>query len=232
MQLVVFLVLLVVAFLLGAIPFSYILGRRVKDIDLREHGSGNLGSTNVFRLLGKRWGALCLVLDMAKGALGVGLMTLAVGWWIPEFGNRILDQADLWRIVAGVLAALGHTFSPFVGFRGGKGVATTAGAFATLAPFAVLVSMVAFLAVFLSTRVVSIASITAASVMPVAVFFFELKSSDPSLTIILFSTLICLFVIWKHRSNIQRLREGTERRIDGPPDDPTSDPLPPSTEGE
>ncbi len=218
---------LLIAFLLGAIPFSYVFGRQVKDIDLREVGSGNLGSTNVFRTLGPVWGGICLALDMGKGAAAVGVMSLALRWLDPQFGNTILDQPDLWRILAGVLAALGHTFSPFVGFKGGKGVATTGGGFAVLAPYAVLVSLVAFLAVFLTTRIVSIGSITAASVMPVAVLFFELKSDDPSKTIILFATLICLWVLFKHRSNISRLREGTENRIDGPPDEH----LPPPDEG-
>ncbi|MBU8870350.1 MAG: glycerol-3-phosphate 1-O-acyltransferase PlsY [Gemmatimonadales bacterium] len=218
---------LIIAFLLGSIPFSYIFGRKIKGIDLRQHGSGNLGSTNVFRLLGPMWGVLCLVLDMGKGAAAVGVMSLAVRWWAPEFGSTFLDQSDFWRVLAGVLAALGHTFSPFVGFKGGKGVATTAGGFAVLAPYAVLVSVVAFLAVFATTRIVSIGSITAASVMPLAVLFFELNSNDPSKTIILFATLICLWVLFKHRSNIQRLRQGTENRLDGPPDDH----LPPPEEG-
>jgi acyl phosphate:glycerol-3-phosphate acyltransferase len=219
---------LVVAFLLGSVPFSYLFGKQAKNIDLREHGSGNLGSTNVFRLLGPVWGSCCLILDMGKGAGAVALMSLAVHYWPPQFGVTILDQADLWRIMAAVAAALGHTFSPFVGFKGGKGVATTAGGFAFLAPYAVLVATVAFLAVFVTTRTVSIGSITAASVMPVAVLFFELKSDDPSKTIILFATLICLWVLFKHRSNIQRLREGTEKRIDGAPDDH----LPPPEQGE
>ncbi len=210
---------LLIAFLLGSIPFSYLLGKRLRGIDLRQHGSGNLGATNVFRTLGKGWGILCLVLDIGKGAAAVLIMTVAVHSWPPHFGQAVLDQPDLWRILAGVLAALGHTFSPFVGFKGGKGVATTAGGFAVLAPYAVLVSFVAFAAVFMATRVVSIGSITAASVMPVAVLFFELKSSDPALTIIIFSTLVCAWVIFKHRTNIQRLREGTEKRLDGPADD-------------
>ena len=218
---------LVLAFLLGSVPFSFILGRQVKGIDLRQHGSGNLGSTNVFRLLGPAWGGLCLALDMGKGAGAVALMSLGAGLWAPDFGYTILDQPDLWRILAAVVAALGHTFSPFVGFKGGKGVATTGGGFAVLAPYAVLVATVAFAAVFATTRIVSIGSITAASVMPVAVLFFELKSDDPSKTIILFATLICVWVLFKHRSNIQRLRSGTEKTINGAPDDH----LPPPDEG-
>lgn len=219
---------LVVAFVLGSIPFSYILGKQLQGIDLRQHGSGNLGATNVFRTLGKGWGILCLLLDMAKGAAAVWLVSLVAAFWPPAFGNVLLDQPDLWRILAGVLAALGHTFSPFVGFKGGKGVATTGGAFAVLEPYAVLVALVAFAAVFAATRIVSLGSITAAVVMPVAVLFFELKSDHPSITLIVFATLACAWVIFRHRSNIQRLREGTEKRLDGPPDDHLPPPPPPA----
>lgn len=210
MLLIVFLLL---AFGLGSVPFSYIIGKRVKGIDLRNHGSGNLGATNVFRNLGPWWGALCLLLDMAKGAVAVLLMTWLVNRWVPGQPTPFHITPDLFRIFAGVIASLGHTFSPFVGFHGGKGVATTGGAFAVLEPYALLVTVAAFGAVFVTTRIVSLASITAASVLPLAVFFFELKSLDTSKTIVIFTVLICAWVLFKHRGNIARLREGTEVRI-------------------
>ncbi len=214
---------LVIAFLLGAVPFSYILGKRVKGIDLRQHGSGNLGSTNVFRTLGPWWGGLCLFLDMAKGAIAVLIMTWLVGTWPEGQGGPFGITPDLFRIFAGFVAGMGHTFSPFMGFKGGKGVATTGGAFAVLAPYALLVTLVAFLAVFLTTRLVSLASITAASVLPIAVFFFELQSLDTSKTIIVFVTLMCIWVIYKHRDNISRLRDGTESKV-GSGDKPATEP--------
>lgn len=204
---------LVIAFFLGSIPFSYLIAKRVKGIDLRQHGSGNLGATNVFRTLGPWWGALCLFLDMAKGAVAVFLMTALINTWPADMATPFHITPDLFRIFAGFLASLGHTFSPFVGFHGGKGVATTGGAFAVLEPWAILVTTVVFLAVFLSTRIVSVASIAAASVLPFAVVFFEWRSLDASKTIIVFTVLICAWVLFKHRGNIARLRDGTEQQI-------------------
>ncbi len=217
MLLVLFLIL---AFGIGSVPFSYIIGKRVKGIDLRLHGSGNLGSTNVFRTLGPGWGLLCLVLDMAKGAVAVALMTALVRSWPLGEPTPFHITPDLFRIFAGVTASIGHTFSPFVGFHGGKGVATTGGAFLVLEPYAALVALAAFGTVFATTRIVSLASITAASVLPLAVFFFELKSLDTSKTIVSFTVAICAWVLFKHRSNIRRLRDGTEGRI-GTPEAPS-----------
>ena len=213
---------LLVAFLLGAIPFSFVIARGVKGIDLRRHGSGNLGATNVFRTLGPRWGVACMLLDMAKGAAAVGLMTHLVNDWPPHMPTPFHITPDLFRIFAGVLAALGHTFSPFVSFHGGKGVATTGGAFAVLEPYALLVTVAAFAAVVAIKHIVSLASIVAACVLPLAVLFFEWRHADTSKTIITFTFLMCGLVIWKHRANLARLRDGTETTLrhhkdDAPP---------------
>jgi len=210
MLLILFIIL---AFALGSIPFSFILGKQVKGVDMRECGSGNLGATNVFRTLGPGWGGLCLFLDMAKGAAAVGLMTWLVSTWPEGMATPFHITPDLFRIFAGFAAAMGHTFSPFVDFHGGKGVATTAGAFAVLEPLAVLATLVIFLAVLGITRIVSLASICAAIVLPVFVLLFELNSEQTSSTIIVFVTLICAWVIFKHRTNIARLRDGTEGKI-------------------
>lgn len=206
---------LVIAFLLGSVPFSFIIGKRVRGIDLREHGSGNLGATNVFRTLGPGWGSFCLFLDMAKGAAAVLLMTLLVAGWPDGEPTPFHISADLFRIFAGVAAAIGHTFSPFVNFHGGKGVATTAGAFAVLAPFAIIWAVVVFLAVFAATRIVSMASISAAAVLPFAVTWYELRSDKISSTIIVFVFLVCGWVIFKHRTNIARIKAGTESKVGG-----------------
>jgi glycerol-3-phosphate acyltransferase PlsY len=210
MQIIAYLVL---AFLLGAIPFSFIIGRAVKGIDLRHHGSGNLGATNVFRLLGPRWGVACMLLDMAKGAVAVALMTSLVNHWPEHMATPFHITPDLFRIFAGVLASLGHTFSPFVSFHGGKGVATTGGAFAVLEPWALLVTVVAFATVVAVKRIVSLASIVAACVLPLGVLFFEWRHADTSKTIITFTFLMCGLVIWKHRANLGRLRDGTEKTL-------------------
>ena len=214
MLLIVFLVL---AFGIGSIPFSFIIGKKVQGIDLRLHGSGNLGSTNVFRTLGPKWGIFCLVLDMGKGAAAVALMTWFVSTWPEGDPTPFNITPDLFRIFAGVVASLGHTFSPFVGFHGGKGVATTGGAYWVLEPYALMLTLVAFGICFATTRIVSAASITAAIMLPILVFLFELNSIDTSKTIVVFTVLICGWVLYKHRGNINRLRDGTEGKIS--PDD-------------
>jgi len=112
---------LIIAFGLGSIPFSFIIAKQVKGIDLRHHGSGNLGATNVFRTLGSGWGSLCLFLDMAKGAAAVGLMTWLVSTWPEGQATPFHITPDLFRIFAGTAAALAHTFSPFVNFHGSIG---------------------------------------------------------------------------------------------------------------
>lgn len=216
------LLFLLLAFLIGAIPFSFIIAKRVKGIDLRHHGSGNLGATNVFRTLGPRWGLLCLLLDMAKGAAAVLLMTQLVDSWQPHQATPFHITPDLFRIFAGAMASLGHTFSPFVSFHGGKGVATTGGAFAVLEPIPILITVAAFAAAFAATRIVSLGSIVAACVLPITVVIFELNSLDTSKTIIWFTFLVCGFVIWKHRANLARLKAGTEKKLEaGKHDGPT-----------
>jgi len=206
----------VAAYLLGSIPFSLVIGQRVRGIDLREHGSGNLGATNVYRNLGAGWGGLCLLLDVAKGAAAVTLMTVVVRA-APEGQALPLHlTGDVWRIIAGAVAILGHSFSPFVQFKGGKGIATTFGVFLILEPLAVLLAFGVFLAVFLATRIVSLGSLCAAAVFPWAVLIFELRSRSTSTTLIVFSALLAVLVVWRHRANIRRLREGTEQKLRGP----------------
>ena len=205
---------LIGAYLLGAVPFSLIIGRRVKGLDLRRCGSGNLGATNVYRNLGPGWGGLCLLLDMLKGALAVVAMTYVVGVWPAGEPMPFRLTGDMYRILAGIVAILGHSFSPFAGFRGGKGIATTFGAFLVLEPQAVLISLGIFLAVFIATRIVSLSSLCAAAVFPWAVLIFEIRSPKPfSTTLIVFSFLVSGLVVWRHRENILRLREGKEQAL-------------------
>lgn len=205
------------AYALGAIPTAFLVARRVRGIDLRRHGSGNLGATNVFRTLGPWWGVLVLVLDMAKGALPVALMTALLAGRAPGDPLPLHIPPDVLRIAAGFAAAVGHTLSPFVGFHGGKGVATTAGAYAILAPYPILVGLAVFGLVFAFTRIVSLGSLSAAAVLPVAVAFFEWRSEQFSKTIFGFTLVIAAWVIWKHRANIHRLQRGTEQPLVPPP---------------
>ncbi|MBU0743355.1 glycerol-3-phosphate 1-O-acyltransferase PlsY [bacterium] len=205
---------LLLSYLLGAIPFSFIVAKRLRGIDLREHGSGNLGATNVFRTLGPWWGLLVLLLDMAKGAVAVLAMTAVTATWPGGQPTPLHLPPDLWRIFAGFVAALGHTLSPFVGFHGGKGVATTSGAFFVLAPYPTLVALGAFAIMMAITRIVSLGSIVAAIVLPIAVGYFELRSEQFSKTIFVFTLVICLWVLVKHRTNIKRLQAGTEKPLE------------------
>lgn len=201
----------VIAYLLGSIPFSYMIGKRVRQIDLRDHGSGNLGATNVWRTLGPGWGGLCLFLDLAKGAAAVLLMTILVNAWPHGEPTPLHLPPDVYRVIAGFLAAIGHTFSPFVDFHGGKGVATSAGAFVVLEPYPMLVSLFVFIVVLWAARIVSLASIAAAAILPVAAVFFEYQSPKPlSKTLVVFSAVLAGWVIYKHRLNIERLRQGIE----------------------
>ncbi len=205
---------LIAAYLIGSIPFSFILGKRVKGIDLRRHGSGNLGATNVFRNLGPWWGALALALDMAKGAAAVLLATAVIAAWPDDKNLPLRFTPDLWRILAGASAMLGHTFSPFVSFHGGKGVATTTGAYFVLAPYPLLVAAIFFGVVMGVTRIVSLASLCAAVALPLAVAYFEFISAEFSQTIFFFTLGICGWIVYKHRSNIKRLQNGTEKPLE------------------
>jgi len=210
---------LLLAYLIGSIPFSYIAGRRWFGIDLRVEGSGNLGATNVYRTLGPAWGVGVLLLDMAKGAVAVLVMTMAINLVVPGDRPPLGLPADIWRIIAGVVASLGHTSSPFVGFKGGKGVATTAGAYFVLAPYPILIALAMFAAMMGVTRIVSLASIAAAVILPFAVLFFELQSHAFSKTITIVTFVLSAWVIVRHRANIKRLQSGTEQRLATSPND-------------
>ncbi len=185
------------AYLLGAIPSSYLLARWMAGVDLRRFGSGNLGATNLYRLLGWKGAIPSGAFDVAKGAVPVVLAAaLHVGpvWW---------------PIAVGVAAVLGHVYSPFVRFRGGKGVATAAGVFAALAPAPLGVAALVWIALLKGTGYMSVASMTGAVVFAVATPL--LKPGRPTLAAA--AALVCLFVLFTHRSNIRRLVAGTESRF-------------------
>ncbi|MGQ0538863.1 MAG: glycerol-3-phosphate 1-O-acyltransferase PlsY [Gemmatimonadaceae bacterium] len=192
---------LVLAYLVGSLPIAYAVGK-LKGIDLRRVGSGNLGATNVYRTLGTLPAAAVLVLDAAKGALPAAFF---VRWFDAPH--------PAWGLLYGLAAVAGHVWPAFLGFKGGgKGVATTAGVFAALAPIAFLSALAAFVVTVAATRYVSLGSLLAAGVLPVAVAATQGVASP------LFSAscAIVLFVFWTHRSNIARLRRGDERRLGRP----------------
>lgn len=191
--------LTILAYMLGSTPTSYCVGRWFFKTDLREHGSGNLGATNVFRVLGLRAAAPVVLVDVAKGWLPV--------WLFPQLHG---DAAFTWVLGYGVAAILGHVFSFWMGFSGGKGVATSGGVILALAPWAVLVGAGVFFAVAFTTRIASLGSLTAASVLPVAVWALPHQGGSRT---VWFTILMAAFVFWSHRSNIGRLMRGEENRF-------------------
>lgn len=188
---------LLLSYLLGAIPSSYIAGRLLRDLDLREHGSGNLGATNTFRVLGPRVAAPVMLFDVMKGFLPTLLLPAAAG--VPTLS---------WTLAFGAAAIVGHVFSVFVGFRGGKGVATAAGVFLGLAPGAVLVGFLVWLAVLWLGRMVSLASVTAALSMSLI-----LAVTDDRPAVLGLGFAVAAFIVFAHRTNIGRILRGEEYRF-------------------
>ncbi len=200
----------ILGYCIGSIPFGYLIARR-KGINLFEEGSGNIGATNVGRLLGWRWFLLVFFLDFLKGA-GPCLLGL---WLIKSFVLGVAgSQADL-ALAAGVGSCLGHVYSLYLRFRGGKAVATAFGVLSVLSPLSAAVCIVLFLILFLGTRYVSIASIGGALALPF-VYGFSLEwqvFSMPLLARFIFFVLLSLLVVVRHRRNLERLMHGTEKRI-------------------
>ena len=192
------LALLALSYLVGATPTSYWVGKAFHGIDLREHGSGNLGATNSFRVLGWRWAAPVMVVDIAKGFVPV--------WFFPAWG----PEPFAWTVAFGAAAIVGHMFSLWVGFRGGKGVATSAGVFLALAPWAALGAFAVWLLLTFTTRMVAVGSIGAAATLPVLVALLPHRGGWG---LVAFTAALGAFVIWAHRSNIRRILRGEENRF-------------------
>lgn len=201
-------VALVVAYLFGSIPTAYLAGRLLKGVDLRRVGSGNLGATNVYRNLGAVPAVVVLLLDAAKGYLPVKYLPLHVSdVWVAD------ERAALWWALAfGVAAIAGHAKPIFLLWKGGgKGVATAAGVFAALAPSALGIALLVFIAVAAGSGFVSLGSIAAALTLPVSVALTKAVDSP----IFVIAVLVALFVVWSHRANIGRIRAGTEPKTFG-----------------
>ena len=232
------------AFLLGSIPFGLLIAK-AKGIDIRQHGSGNIGATNVLRVVGKKYGITCLLLDALKGFipvfLAVNLIRIAgrnqqlqidglESWAVVMPASKAMLVQSL-QILTGLAAILGHNYSPWVGFRGGKGIATSAGVIIGLAPAVIVLLIIVWGVVFAISRYVSVASIVAAACLPLIVHMgsrFHHVNNDKSLPtlweagtwnkpLLIFSIVIAILAIWKHRGNIQRLRQGTENRFQRKP---------------
>lgn len=207
-NLVITLLIGVGAYLIGAIPFGLLIARS-RGIDIRSVGSRNIGATNVFRCVGKSWGIATFILDMGKGWCGAVAIPALVAW-LPGVPS---PEAIEWRLLGGVCAVIGHTWPVFAGFKGGKGVATSAGMLIGVAPAAAGLALALWLVVFIVSGIVSLASILAAAVLGVAIWFPPFCPAEGPLLPAVMS-LLALLVIVRHRANIRRLLNGTESRLD------------------
>ena len=195
--------LVLLSYLLGSIPTGYLVAK-AKGVDIRSVGSGNIGATNVFRILGKGAGIFVLTADALKGAWAV-LVVAPFGAGLDASGGAMPQN---FPALAGISAILGHNYTCWLRFKGGKGIATTAGVFAALAPAALGIALAAWLVVFAASRYVSLASIVAAVALPLAVWLM-----GNGALLIGVSTALGALAIYKHKANLQRLLAGTESRI-------------------
>lgn len=193
--------LVVLGYLLGSIPNGVIIGKTFKGIDIREHGSKNTGATNAFRVLGKNLGITVFFLDMFKGMISLFI------------ASSLGIKGDI-LVVIGVIAIVGHMFSPFLKFKGGKGIATGFGVFLYLTPIEALMAIAVFIVIVAFTKYISAGSIAAAIVLPIFISFLPVNRAIESKSLLLvFTILICAYVIFKHRSNITRLLKGEENKF-------------------
>ena len=196
------------AFAIGGIPFGYLVGRLVLKDDIRRHGSGNIGATNVARVIGWRWGGLVLVLDAFKGLLP----SLATGLLVK---SRDPDHQLTAEIIAGVSAIVGHMYPVWLRLRGGKGVATALGVIIVIAPVASGVAVAVFAAVAAATRIIALASITAVTAFATAQFtvLFRNGTLVKHWPLTAFALSMPALIVWRHRSNISRLWRGEEKAV-------------------
>ena len=210
------LIIIVQSYLIGSIPTALIVSKKFFGMDIREHGSGNMGSTNVFRVLGWKWGLLVQLADIAKGLIAVLLVALFFETQMP-FANRTpFEDATVVQFIAGLSAVLGHMFSAFAGFRGGKGINTSVGMLIAIAPIEVAVAAGIFFLLLFASGYVSLGSIVAAISVPstIAIRHNILGVQIEGYQVVVHACLLlACIVIWAHRKNIQRLWRGTENRF-------------------
>ena len=197
------LAMIIVSYLLGAIPTSFIIGKLTKKVDIREFGSGNVGASNAFRVLGVIPGIITLIIDIAKGLICASI--------IASFFHRgCSDQFyNLFQIIAGTSAIIGHNWTIFLDFKGGKGVATSTGVFLAISPIAILLCVAVWGICALVTRYVSLSSIIAAISLPIFIGVFNFKIGN-----LVFGIVAAAFVVIRHKGNIERLLHGTENKIE------------------
>ena len=191
------------AYLIGSIPTAYIFGRLLKGIDIRQFGSGNVGATNAFRVMGRTPALSVLVIDILKGFISTAYIAGAVLYLSP------VSRVQLYRVLVGLSSIIGHNWPVFLRFRGGKGVATSAGVVMGLIPKIFLLGLSVWSVVFFITGYVSVASIFAAFTVPLFALVF-----GESIEIVVFISLLSIMLVYRHKSNIRRLRRGEEKRIE------------------
>ena len=196
-------VFLILSYLLGSVPFSIIAGKLLKSIDVREYGSGNAGATNTFRVLGKKAGIPVLLLDVLKGYLAVNLV------WYTSYVPSTEIYINL-QLTFGIAAVLGHVFPIYVGFRGGKGVATLLGFMLAVFPEAALISIAVFVLTLLFSKYVSLSSIFAGLFFPFGVYYLS-ETLVP--TMMIFAVFVPILLIATHQRNIERLVRGDENKV-------------------
>src|SRR5258705_10164227 len=211
-------IVIVIAYLLGSIPFGYLIVRATQGADVRETGSGGTGATNVSRRAGKTAGVVTLLLDALKGAASVAIAKIVLG--LPVFGEAALVSPSLeiaywWVAAAAIAVILGHIFPVWLRFRGGKGVATGVGVFLMLTPLAVAFAGVIFVLVFWRTRYVSLGSILAAVAIPLFVLLRNafVQPVDPVPPIMTAAAAGAILIVFAHRENVRRLISGTENKF-------------------
>ena len=197
----------IASYLFGSIPFGYLAGR-LAGIDIRKVGSGNVGATNVVRVLGKQYGYPVFVLDVLKGFGAVKISMLIAPGRPPEW-----NSPEIFGILAAISSVLGHLYPPWLKFQGGKGVATSAGALLALTPVATLIGVAIWIIVFWLTRYVSLASITAAVALPIVILVVRSHDQNNGKPLVYSSACVAVVIIWRHRSNLSRLIQGTEPRF-------------------
>ena len=203
----VFAAVALVSYLLGSIPAGYIAGR-IAGIDIRHAGSGNIGATNVTRVLGKRYGYPVFIVDFLKGLMAVSMSIL-----IEKRAQPISAPTELFGIVAAISSVIGHAFPVWLSFKGGKGVATSMGALFGLMPFVALIGIAVWVITFEVTRYVSVASMTAALAIPISILILMPLKQTGGAVLLFFSICLAALVIFRHRSNLSRLVRGTEPRF-------------------
>lgn len=216
MLLLPYLTIGIFAYLLGSIPTGFLAGK-FKGVDIRSVGSGNIGATNAFRVLGKTAGSVVLLIDALKGFLACELGTRLLA--LLSFSSASSIPEERLKIAAGIFAVLGHNYNCWLGFKGGKGIATTAGVLIAWVPLSFLATLATWLAVFLTSKYVSLASIAAALALPFIVWGIRGDSAFVWVT-----AGLSILAIYKHRPNIQRLLKGTEHRFGSKKNPPAATP--------